>query len=131
MGVGDGWEAEGGLNHPPAQRKSRCVQRKSRCVLSKAQKQPQCTCQDKTVVGNSLTPLVALLVRPSGTIHPTVDRHEFTWSDALLQHDLDGIVRWSNQWQLQLNCSKCEALNVSNKRSPLMYAYTISNQPIQ
>ena len=50
---------------------------------------------------------------------------------ALLQHDLDGIVRWSNQWQLQLNCSKCEALNVSNKRSPLMYAYTISNQPIQ
>ena len=57
MGVGGGWEAEGGLNHPPAQRKSRCV-------LSKAQKQPQCTCQDKTVVGNSLTPLVALLVRP-------------------------------------------------------------------
>ena len=47
-----GWEAEGGLNHPLAVRKSRCV-------LSKAQKQPQCTCQDKTVVGNSLTPLVA------------------------------------------------------------------------
>ena len=40
-----------------------------------------CTCQDKTVVGNSLTPPVALLVRPSGTIHPAVDRHEFTWSD--------------------------------------------------
>ena len=37
MQVGDGgggWETEGGLNH----------QRKSRCVLSKAQKQPQCTC---------------------------------------------------------------------------------------
>ena len=74
VGVGGGWEAEGGLNHPLAQRKSRCV-------LSKAQKQPQCTCQDKTVVGNSLTPPVALLVRPTGTIHPTVDRHEFTWSD--------------------------------------------------
>ena len=57
MGVGGGWEAEGGLNNPPAQRKSHCV-------LSKAQKQPQCTCQDKTVVGNSLTPLVALLVHP-------------------------------------------------------------------
>ena len=24
---------------------------------------------------------VALLARPSGTIHPAVDRHEFTWSD--------------------------------------------------
>ena len=43
VGAGGGWEAEGGLNHPLAQRKSRCV-------LSKAQKQPQCTCQDKTVV---------------------------------------------------------------------------------
>ena len=50
---------------------------------------------------------------------------------VLLQHDLDGIVQWSKQWQLQLNCSKCEALNVSNKRSPLLYTYTISSQPIQ
>ena len=25
MGVGGGWEAEGGLNHPLAQGKSRCV----------------------------------------------------------------------------------------------------------
>ena len=73
-GGGGGWEAKGRLNHPLAQRKS-C------CVLSKAQKQPQCTCQHKTVVGNSLTPLVALLVHPSGTIHPAVDHHEFTWSD--------------------------------------------------
>ena len=70
---GVGWEAEGGLNHPLAQRKS-C------CVLSKAQKQPQCICQDKTVVGNSLTPHAALLACPSGTIHPVMDCHEFTWS---------------------------------------------------
>ena len=74
VGVEGGWEAEGGLNHPPAQRKSRCV-------FNKAQKQPQCTCQDKTVAGSSLTPHAALLVHPSGTIHPIVDRYEFTWSD--------------------------------------------------
>ena len=74
MGVGGGWEAEGGLNHPPAQRKSHCV-------FNKAQKQPQCTCQDKTVAGSSLTPHAALLVHPSGTIHPVVDRYDFTWSD--------------------------------------------------
>ena len=36
VGVGGVWEAKGGLNHPLAVRKSRCV-------LSKAQKQPQCT----------------------------------------------------------------------------------------
>ena len=69
-----GWEAEGGLNHPLAVRKS-C------CVFSKAQKPPQCTCQDNTIVGSSLTPHAALLVHPSGTIHLGVDRHEFTWSD--------------------------------------------------
>ena len=63
MGVGGGWEAEGGLNHSLAVRKSRCV-------FSKAQKQPQCTCQDKMVVGSGLTPHTALLVHPSGTIHP-------------------------------------------------------------
>ena len=74
MGVEGGWEAEGGLNHPLAQRKSRCV-------FSKAQKQPQCTCQDKTVVGSSLTPHAALLVCPSSTIHPVVDHRGFTWSD--------------------------------------------------
>ena len=69
VGIGGGREAKGRLNHPPAQAKS-C------CVFNKAQKQPQCTCQDKTVVGSSLTPHAALLVRPSGTIHPIVDCHE-------------------------------------------------------
>ena len=73
MGVGGGWEAKDGLNHPPAQGKSHCV-------FNKAQKQPQCTCQDKMVAGSSLTPHAVLLVHPSGTIHPIVD-HEFTWSD--------------------------------------------------
>ena len=53
MGVGGGWETKGGLNHPLAQRKS-C------CVFSKAQKQLQCACQDKAVVGSSLTHISAL-----------------------------------------------------------------------
>ena len=75
MGVAGGrWEAEDGLNHPPAQGKSRCV-------FNKAQIQPRYTCQDKMVAGSSLTPHAALLVCPSGTIHPVVDCHEFTWSD--------------------------------------------------
>ena len=37
-GGGGGWEAQGRLNHS-------LVQGKSCCVFSKAQKQPQCTCQ--------------------------------------------------------------------------------------
>ena len=42
---------------------------------------PQCTCQAKTVVGRSLTPCTALLVLPSGTVHPVVDHHEFIGSE--------------------------------------------------
>ena len=61
MGAGGGWEAEGRLYHPSAQRQNYCV--------FKAQKQPQCTCQAKTVVGRSLTPHVALLVCSSGIIY--------------------------------------------------------------
>ena len=69
-----GWEAEGGLYHP-------LVQGQSHCALNEAQKQPQCTCQAKTVVGSSLTPCAALLVLPIGTVHPVVDCHEFTGSE--------------------------------------------------
>ena len=42
VGVGDGWEAEGGLYHPLEQ-EQRC------CVFNEARKQPQCTCQAKTL----------------------------------------------------------------------------------
>ena len=38
------------------------------------------------IVGSSLTPHAALLVCPSGTIHPAVDRHEFIWSDKRCLH---------------------------------------------
>ena len=74
MGVGDGWESEGGLYHPSAQRQSHYV-------FGEAKKQPQCTCQARTVVSSRLTPHAALLVHPSGTIHPVVDHHEFTGSE--------------------------------------------------
>ena len=74
VGIEGGWEAKSRLNHPLAQRKCHCV-------FSKAQKQPQCTYRNKMVAGSSLTPHAALLVHPSGTIHPVVDRHEFIWSD--------------------------------------------------
>ena len=39
------------------------------------------TCQAEMVI-NSLTPSVALLVCPGGTIHTIVDYHEFTKSQS-------------------------------------------------
>ena len=74
MSVGGGWEAKGKLYYPLAQRQSHCV-------FSKAQKQPQYTCQAWMVVGSNLTSHAALLVCPSGNIQPVVDRHEFTGSE--------------------------------------------------
>ena len=59
MGVGGGSEAGGGTIH---------WHREGAAVCSIKHKQPQCTCQDKIIVGSSLTPRAALLVRPSGTI---------------------------------------------------------------
>ena len=61
MDVWGGWEAKGRLYHPLEWEQS-C------CIFSKAQRQQQSMCQAKTVVGNSLTPHVALLVLPSGTV---------------------------------------------------------------
>ena len=50
--------------------------RKSHCVFTQSQKQPQCT---EMVVVRSLSPLVALLVPPSGMhVCPKLDRHKFT-----------------------------------------------------
>ena len=88
MSVGGGWAAKGGLSHPLAQEKSHCV-------FSKIQKQPQCTCQDKTVIGSSLTPHSALLVHPSDTIHPIVDCHESTWSACESRPGHPQLCHWS------------------------------------
>ena len=63
MGVGGGWEAEGGQCHPQGD-KQQC------CVFSRAQKLPQSTWQAETVINSSLTPQTALLVPISG---PTAD----------------------------------------------------------
>ena len=59
MGVGGGWEAEGGQYHPQGD-KQQC------CVFSRAQKLPQSTWQAQTVVSSSLTPQTALLVPITG-----------------------------------------------------------------
>ena len=68
---GGGLEAEGGQHHPQAG-KQQCY------VLSRAQKLPQSTWQDETVVSSSLTPQAALLVPISGPIDPVVDHCGFT-----------------------------------------------------
>ena len=49
----------------------------------------------------------------------------------LLQSDLANVASWSQQWQLQLNWNKCEAINITNKRNPLLFSYNIHHHPIR
>ena len=47
-----------------------------------------------------------------------------------LQEDLSCIYKWAVQWQLTLNPCKCEAISITNKRSPISFTYRIGQQPI-
>ena len=50
------------------------------------------------------------------------------YDDCLqLQSDLSSIYQWSLRWQLQLNPRKCEAINISNKRSSINIDYYIGS----
>lgn len=44
-----------------------------------------------------------------------------------LQKDLDGLHRWSVNWHLKFNTSKCEVLTVTRKHLPFRYDYKLSN----
>ena len=72
-GGGGGWGAKGGYFHT-------FEQTSSHCVFIEEHGQPQFTCQVDTVADSSLTPIVALLVHPTGSTHSIVDRYEFTGS---------------------------------------------------
>ena len=49
---------------------------------------------------------------------------------ADLQDDLSRIHDSSLRWQLKLSPSKCEALDITNKRSPISFTYCIGSTPV-
>ena len=53
--------------------------------LIEVQKGLQCIYYAKTVVGNGITPSVALLVHISVIVHPVLDCHEFTRSHNIIR----------------------------------------------
>ena len=50
---------------------------------------------------------------------------------SYLQDNLNAFLRWCQKWQMRLQPSKCEALCISNKRSPPMYTYFCDGQPLR
>lgn len=48
----------------------------------------------------------------------------------LLQQDLQTLAAWSQTWLMSFNISKCAVLNITRKRSPSSFQYTIFGQPL-
>ena len=45
--------------------------------------------------------------------------------NLLLQYNLNGLVSWSYDWDVNFNPSKCDVLKISRKRNPVFRNYTI------
>jgi hypothetical protein len=48
-----------------------------------------------------------------------------------LQEDLDNLIQWEQQWQMQFNPDKCEVLTITKKRKPLHHDYNIHGHILQ
>ena len=48
----------------------------------------------------------------------------------ILQQDLSQVYEWSVRWLLRLHPGKCEAINITNKRSPITFSYSIGPHSI-
>ena len=44
---------------------------------------------------------------------------------CLLQQDLSQVYEWTVRWLLRLHPGKCEAITLTNKRSPITFSYSI------
>ena len=59
--------------------------------------------------------------------------HQISSSDdsASLQKDLDALQDWEDKWLMRFNASKCQVLQITNKRKPLPATYTIHGQVLE
>lgn len=53
-------------------------------------------------------------------------------SDQLtLQHDLNNIKEWCDNWLLKLNPNKCKVVSFTRRKNPLLFPYQIANAPLE
>ena len=48
-----------------------------------------------------------------------------------LQHDMDQLQEWEQDWMMQFNPSKCQSIHFTRKRNPITHTYTIHGQELQ
>ena len=61
-----------------------------------------------------------------------VYRHISSPDDSTrLQQDLDALQEWEAKWLMRFNATKCQVLQVTNKRKPIPASYTIHNHVLE
>ena len=58
------------------------------------------------------------------TIHSPVD-------SIKLQRDLDNLQQWEKDWQMSFHPSKCQVMQITNKKKPLNTTYTIHGELLE
>jgi hypothetical protein len=48
-----------------------------------------------------------------------------------LQNDINRFHDWSVMWSMTFNASKCKVLTISRMHSPIVFNYTMNNQPLE
>jgi len=48
-----------------------------------------------------------------------------------LQADLNNLIRWSTTWGMLFNIRKCNAMSITNKRSPVVFNYEMEDTPLE
>ena len=53
-------------------------------------------------------------------------------SDCItLQKDLDSLMQWATKWKMCFNPEKSEHMKITHKHNPILFNYTLKNQPIK
>jgi hypothetical protein len=48
-----------------------------------------------------------------------------------LQDDMDNLLQWEQEWQMEFHGSKCQLLRITNKRKPFARDYDIHGHKLE
>lgn len=117
---------------------------RSQCVLVDGQKSEESNVTSGVPQGSVIGPLLFLIFIndlpdcvSSSTVRLFVDdtilyrQISSTADSETLQQDLNALQNWESKWLMRFNASKCQTLQVTNKKVPIPAVYTIHDQVLE